>query len=395
MPVGPDEPENGEDFDWLYGKEASGTADDATRMMPKMSRPQTPAGPPIAPGPNGRILPPLGGPKPARVRVKWKRVILLFVVLPLVAWAVFLVTVPLVSWSSIHRVDPWPSGARPAAGSGTNYLLVGTDSRRGLNAEQRKKLGLGNVAEDAGRTDTIMILHLGNGPATLLSIPRDASFKIPGYGGHEKINSTFNSASYLGGKGLTRGGPKLLVQTIESNLHIRIDHYVEIGFGAFVNAVDAVGGVQICAPRKLNDWRADLHIKKGCQHADGATALAFSRSRHAFQLGDLARAEHQRVIVHEVGQKAKSIWTFVLPWRYIAINDAAVNGLTVDNSMSIWNMISMAKGMSGVQKSCTLPLASFVTPLPVDWSRTTQLMTYFQNDNTANIPARLCTATGF
>ncbi|HWU31701.1 MAG TPA: LCP family protein, partial [Marmoricola sp.] len=322
-------------------------------------------------------------------------VILLFVVLPLVAWAVFLVTVPLISWSSIHRVDPWPAGARPAAGSGTNYLLVGTDSRRGLNAEQRKKLGLGNVAEDAGRTDTIMILHLGNGPATLLSIPRDAAFKVPGYGGPYKINSTFNSATYPGGRGLTVGGPKLLVKTLESGLHIRIDHYVEIGFGAFVNAVDAVGGVQICAPHKLNDWRADLHIKKGCQNADGATALAFSRSRHAFQLGDLARAEHQRVIVHEVGQKAKSIWTFALPWRYNAINDAAVNGLTVDNTMSIWNMISLAKGMSGVTKSCTLPLAAFTTPLPVDWSRTRQLMAYFSNDDTGSIPARLCTATGF
>ena len=235
MPVG-DDPNHGspsgkgEDFDWLYGESASGTADDATRMMPKMQRPgkpgpstpsQPPLAPPIATGSPGRILPPLGGAKPPGVRVKWKRVILLFIVLPLVAWLTFLIAVPLISWNSIHRVDPWPSGNRPAAGSGTNYLLVGTDSRRGLNAEQRKKLGLGNVAEDAGRTDTIMILHLGSGPATLLSIPRDAAFNVPGYGGPYKINSTFNPATYPGGNGLTVGGPQLLVKTIESNLQDR------------------------------------------------------------------------------------------------------------------------------------------------------------------------------
>lgn len=413
MSVGPPDdpkrgsaPDGGEDFDWLYGKDSSGTADDATRLIPKMQRPGTPqapvpaqppmapAGPPITPGANGRILPAPGGPKPPRIRIKWKRVILLFVVLPLVAWLVFLIAVPLTSWNSIHRVNPWPSGARPAAGAGTNYLLVGTDSRRGLNAKQRQILGLGNVAEDSGRTDTIMILHVGSGAPMLISIPRDSAFKVPGYGGPYKINSTFNPATYPGGHGLTIGGPKLLVKTIETDLGIRIDHYVEIGFGAFVNAVDAVGGVQICPTSNLNDHNADLHVKKGCQNANGAVALAWSRSRDAFRLGDLARAAHQRLIVKEVGAKVKSIWTFVLPWRYLDITDAAVQGLTVDNTMSIWNMISMARAMSSVKRTCTLPLTAFSTPLPVNWSAAHQLMTYFINDDTNNIPTRLCSPTG-
>ncbi|MGN6160912.1 MAG: LCP family protein, partial [Marmoricola sp.] len=354
MPLGPHDPNDGtpqgdgEDFDWLYGERGNRQRDDATRMMPTVPRSdsaQAPRSrftpPPITPGPDGRILQPQrpSGPRPPQTRIKWKRVLLLFVVLPLVAWLAFLIAVPAISWGKIERVDAFPSGARPSAGQGTNYLLVGSDSRRGLSADQRKKLGLGNVARDAGRTDTIMILHLGSGPSTLVSIPRDSWVHIPGHG-IGKINSAF-----------FYGGPKLLVQTVEQDTGLRIDHFVEIGLGGFVNAVDAVGGVRICPTSNLNDKLADLHIKKGCQGADGATALAWARSRHAFALGDIAREQHQREIVHEVGQKAKSIWTFVLPWRYIAINNAAVTGLRVDKQMSIWNMISFARAMGGVGKT--------------------------------------------
>lgn len=398
MPFRPDDPNNGsprgegEDYDWLYGSRGSGTLDDSTRVMPTIPRPSTPSKPstlgagntppPIKPGPGGRILPPQRptGPRPPRVRVRWKRVLMFFVVLPLIAWLAFLIAVPVISWNKIERVNAFPSGARPAPGQGTNFLLVGSDSRRGLTAAQRKQLGVGNVARDAGRTDTIMILHLGSGPATLLSIPRDSWVPIPGYG-IGKINSAY-----------FYGGPRLLIQTIENTTGLYINHYVAIGLGGFVQAVDAVGGVQICPTTAVNDPLADLHVKAGCQNASGTTALGWARSRHAFALGDIARAEHQRTIVHEVGQKAKSIWTFVLPWRYLAINNAAVTGLTIDKSMSLFTMISFARGMSSVGKTCGMPIAD----LSVDWdkARALALLKYFKDDNTGKIPARLCTPSG-
>lgn len=397
MPVGPHDPNDGsregQDYNWLYDEHRDGSDDDSTRVMPTMPRPPVaPASrpaprsgsnpPPITPGPGGRILPPTGptGPRPPGVRIKWKRVLLLFVALPLAAWLAFLIAVPLITWSKIERVSAFPSGARPAAGQGTNFLLVGSDSRRGLNATQRRKLGLGNVAQDAGRTDTIMILHTGSGPATLISIPRDSWVPIPGHG-IGKINSAF-----------FYGGPKLLIQTIESATGLSINHFVEIGLGGFVNAVDAVGGVHLCPTQAVNDPLAGLHVKKGCRLFDGASALGWARSRHAFALGDITREEHQREIVHQVGSKAKSIWTFILPWRYISINDAAVNALTVDTQMSIWNMISFARAMGGSTKTCAMPIAN----LNVDWdpTRVKELVTYLKNDDTAHIPARLCTKTG-
>lgn len=397
MPVEPPDPNDGsregQDYDWLYDQHRGAPEDDSTRVMPTVPRPNVaPAArstgrsgsslPPISPGPGGRILPPQRptGPRPPQVRVRWRRVLLLVVALPLAAWLAFLIAVPLISWSKIERVNAFPSGARPTPGQGTNFLLVGSDSRRGLNAAQRKKLGLGNVAQDAGRTDTIMILHTGSGPATLVSIPRDSWVPIPGHG-----IGKINSAYYY-------GGPKLLIQTIENDTGLYINHFLEIGLGGFVNAVDAVGGVTLCPTQAINDPLADLHVKKGCRLFDGATALGWARSRHAFALGDITREEHQREIVHQVGSKAKSAWTFILPWRYLDINDAAVNALTVDKQMSIWNMISFARAMGGSTKTCAMPIAN----LNVDWdhTRVRELVSYLKNDDTAHIPARLCTKTG-
>ncbi len=88
----------------------------------------------------------------------------------LVAWLVFLIAVPLWAWSQIDKVDIEPNGDRPAEQPGTTYLLVGSDSRKGLTKKEAKRLGTGG--EDVGqRTDTIMLLHTGSGPNMLLSHP--------------------------------------------------------------------------------------------------------------------------------------------------------------------------------------------------------------------------------
>ena len=229
----------------------------------------------------------------------------------------FLIAVPLWAWSKIDKVDADPAGARPAAQPGTTYLLVGSDSRKGLSKKEKKRLGAGGVGDVGQRTDTIMLLHTGSGPSMLLSIPRDSLVAIPGHG-TTKINAAF-----------AYGGPKLLVKTIEQNTGIRVDHYVEIGFGGFVNSVDAVGGITICPTQRMKDRRANLNIKKGCQEVDGVTALGYSRSRHVSQYGDIDRARHQREVVSAIGSEVKSPWTFINPVRYFRVNDAATSSLVI------------------------------------------------------------------
>ena len=141
------------------------------------------------------------------------------------------------------------SCARPGSQPGTTYLLVGSDSRKGLSKKENRRLGTELLLS---RDDTIMLLHTGSGPSMLLSIPRDSIVSIPGHGTSSKINAAFAQI----------GGPKLLVKTIEQNTGIRVDHYVEIGF-AFVNSVDAVGGITICPTQRMKDPRANLEHQEG------------------------------------------------------------------------------------------------------------------------------------
>ncbi len=166
----------------------------------------------------------------------WVRAVLVLLVL----WIVYLIAVPFFAWQKVDKVEFAPDGDRPADQPGTTYLMVGSDSRGDLSEEERKELGTGNAAGQ--RTDTIMILHTGDGPNLLMSIPRDSRVAIPGHGDDEKINAAF-----------AYGGPKLLTETIENETGIRIDHYVEIGFGGFVDLVDAVGGIEICPKQAIKD----------------------------------------------------------------------------------------------------------------------------------------------
>jgi LCP family protein required for cell wall assembly len=238
----------------------------------------------------------------------------------LLAWAVFLVGVPLWAWTQLSTVDADPEGDRPEGQPGATYLLVGSDSRKGLTKQERKDLTTGKDSGGRGRTDTILILHTGDGPSILLSIPRDSLVPVEGYG-TTKINAAY-----------AYGGPKLLVQTIEQSTGLEIDDYVEIGFGGLVKVVDGLGGVEICPKKKVKDAKAGLDIGKGCQEADGRTALAYSRSRKA-ATGDIQRGQSQREVLGGIASKAKSPWTFINPVRYVRVNAGAASSVQVGEGM--------------------------------------------------------------
>ncbi len=384
--------EEGRDYGWLYGgstpeQGSSSAAEDPepTRVMPAISRtPEPRSSAPRTDAPRRPVQPAqpvaparsTGGTSGGR-QIPWKKIVLGV----LVAWIVFLIVVPIWAWSQIPKVDASPAGNRPAEQPGTTYLLVGSDSRRGLDASEKKKLSAGGVADSGQRTDTIMLLHTGSGPNLLLSVPRDSIVPIPGHG-TTKINAAF-----------ALGGPRLLVRTIEQNTGIRVDHYVEIGFGGFVNAVDAVGGITICPSHNLNDRRSGLHVKKGCQEVDGITALAFSRDRHSFKaLGDVQRAANQRKVVGAIGHKVKSPWTFLNPVRYFNLNKAATTSIRISKGTGPIDLARFAMAMSAGGKNCTVPLRD----LSVHWDRTRarELFDRVQADKTDGLPLRLCSPSG-
>jgi LCP family protein required for cell wall assembly len=302
----------------------------------------------------------------------------------LLLWLVFLLAVPAWAWTKVSKVDAEPDGERPGNQPGHTYLLVGSDSREGLSAKERKDLGTGTA--EGRRTDTIMLLHTGSGPNLLMSLPRDSIVDIPGVGEDQKINAAY-----------AYGGPELLVETIESETGIRVDSYIEIGFAGFVNVVDAVGGIEICPKEAMNDPQANnLDIKKGCQEADGVTALGYARSRKTSALGDIDRARRQREVVGAVGSEAASPWSVINPLRYARLNSAGAESLAVgkdtgpiDTARFAWAMTRVS-GKNGI--TCSVPIVD----LAVTWDRERALRLFklIKEDRTEDVRKRLCGPSG-
>lgn len=176
-------------------------------------------------------------------------------------------------------------------------LIMGVDSTSDvLNANQ------------AFNGDTLMLMSFNPNTlnATVFSIPRDTYVPIACLKGESsKINS---SATY---------GSTCVINTIENLVDIKIDYYVKINFKGVVDLVNALDGIDITVPEKINFCEQnskrskkpdDLQcIKSGFQHMDGEQALAFARHRHTLPAGDFQRVQHQQLVVEAIANSAKNL----------------------------------------------------------------------------------------
>jgi LCP family protein required for cell wall assembly len=238
---------------------------------------------------------------------------------------------------------------RPAPGRGTNWLLVGSDSRQGLSAQQQQDLATGGDVGN-GRTDTILLIHVpqfGSGnPTTMVSIPRDSLVSIPG-NGKDKINSAF-----------AVGGASLLIETVELATGLRLDHYAEIGFGGFAAVVDAVGGVTVCPAAPIDDPLAGIDLPAGCQRLGGRDALGYVRSR-ATPRADLDRMVNQRQFVSALLHRVASPAVWLDPRRWYSVPRAAADAVTVDQAAHVWDLALLGWALHGHTTTMTVPIGSF------------------------------------
>jgi LCP family protein required for cell wall assembly len=235
---------------------------------------------------------------------------------------------------------------QPGAGSGSNWLITGSDSRQGLTRKQERKYHTG-IDVSGQRSDTILLLHIpGNGgPAVLVSLPRDSYVRIPGHGWN-KLNAAYSF-----------GGPKLLAETVQSATGLRIEHYMGIGFGGLVNVVNSVGGVTMCFSHPLHDTASGLHLKKGCQTLSGGKALSFVRTRHNFSSQDLQREQNQRVFMKALLSRMTSPGVMFNPFSVVPAALGAVDSLTVDDGTHLNQLISIAFALRAPETT-TVPIAN-------------------------------------
>lgn len=268
--------------------------------------------------------------------------------------------------SQIKRVDVFKDRTeRPkvVARTAVTYLIVGSDTREGLTRAEIKALKVGSTKVAAGkRSDTMLLVHISKSRdhATIVSIPRDTFVRVPEWidsngkvhpPSYSKINATFG-----------RGDAPLLVQTLESMTDLRIDHYIEVSFVGFKEMVDALGGVEICTKRKINDPKSHLVLPAGTHRLDGITALKYVRTRYFDGMGDLGRMQRQQQFIAAMIREASSAGVLLNPVKLIKFINAALGSVTTDPGLKQDDLITLAEQLRGIStkkvRTLTVPLSN-------------------------------------
>jgi LCP family protein required for cell wall assembly len=245
--------------------------------------------------------------------------------------------------------------------SAVNYLIVGSDTREGLSRAEIKRLKVGGTEVAAGkRSDTMLLIHISKkrDKAAIISIPRDTYALIPEHttsqgkvipATHSKINSAFNW-----------GGAPLLIQTFEEMSGLRIDHYIEVNFVGFVRMVDALGGVEICTKKDIDDPKSHLVLPAGRHTLDGVDSLKYVRTRQFDGLGDLGRMKRQQEFAGAMLRKATSAGVLLNPVKMIDFINSALDSVVTDEGLSQGDLLTLGKQLRNLSASSvrtlTIPL---------------------------------------
>lgn len=219
------------------------------------------------------------------------------------------------------------SGALKAVGEMQNILLLGIDARPG---------------ETTGRSDTMIILTVDaeQNVIRMVSLMRDLYVEIPG-----RKNNRLNAAYVY-------GGAELLMQTIEQNFGIHVDHYVAVNFSMLAGLIDQLGGLELNVESDYYKDRINAVIKcdnkvlgidvndglvqsAGLQTLTGKQAQAYARYRYGTSDGDFGRTQRQREVILKILEKLRGL-TLVQLFRLAGDNiDNVYTNLTLEEIIEL------------------------------------------------------------
>jgi LCP family protein required for cell wall assembly len=221
-------------------------------------------------------------------------------------------------------------------------VLLGSDTRQG-----KRNRGYGKASELGGeRSDTTVLLHVNadRSSALAVSIPRDTWMTLPTC----KVNG-----KTVGGKpgrfneAMDIGGPACTLKAIRQLSGLDVDKFMMMDFGGFKRVVDAVGGVEICLNKDVNDRQSGLKLSKGTHLVTGEEALAFVRTRKTLGDGsDTSRIRRQQAFMSSLFRTVLSSGTLLNPTKVVSVLNAATKSLTADPQLSdIGNLQELALSM--------------------------------------------------
>ncbi|MFI1239565.1 LCP family protein [Nocardia salmonicida] len=206
--------------------------------------------------------------------------------------------------SSFTQVDALGGGASGDVLDGDmqlgdeNYLIVGTDTRAGVNAD----MGAGSATDTEGaRADTAMLVHIpkNRSRVVVVSFPRDLDVTRPQCAGWDNEKATYTEQKFPSAIGdklnavYALGGPRCLVDVVRKMSGLTIGHFIGIDFAGFQAMVDQIGGVEVCSTKPIIDGVLGTVLESsGKQRVNGETALNYVRARHV--VGE-ERSDYDRI----------------------------------------------------------------------------------------------------
>ncbi|WP_410874247.1 LCP family protein [Nocardia sp. A7] len=179
-----------------------------------------------------------------------------------------------------------------------NYLIVGTDTRAGVNVD----MGAGSATDIEGaRADTAMLVHIpkNRSRVVVVSFPRDLDVTRPVCSGWDNEKATYTDQKFPSAMGdklnavYALGGPKCLVDVVRKMSGLTIGHFIGIDFAGFEAMVDQVDGVEVCSTKPIIDGVLGPVLEtSGKQRINGETALNYVRARHV--VGE-ERSDYDRI----------------------------------------------------------------------------------------------------
>lgn len=272
-----------------------------------------------------------------------------------------------------------------------NILVIGTDKRTGDGNE-----GYGDK-NSAGHADTTILFHVSKDRtnATAMSIPRDLMTDIP-----DCETKTSEGTKVIPGEqnvrfntslGQADRDPGCTMRTVKEITGLTVDHFMMADFNAVKTLTTAIGGVEVCVAKDVDDKRSKLKLSKGKHLIQGEDALAFVRTRHAFgNESDLDRIKTQQQFLSSMIRKMKSSETLTSPSKLLDLAEAATEALTVDTGIgSIKKLQDLGSELAKVNPKnitfTTLPVVdnpaeAVKATVVVDEAKARPLFSMMQND---------------
>ncbi|WP_081795382.1 LCP family protein [Nocardioides sp. URHA0020] len=252
-----------------------------------------------------------------------------------------------------HQIDP------PPATSALNILVMGSDARDcdgcGIDSESGE-----------GGSDTTMLIHVADGRRSAygISIPRDTLVDRPDCTVDGKTVPGAKDAQWNDAYAL--GGPTCTVEQLEALTGIYVNDYITVDFGGFKEMVDAVGGVEVCIPKDVDDEVANIHFDAGTQKLSGKQALKYVRERHSTANSDLGRMKRQQAFISSMLATVMSAGTLTRPDKLVSFASALAGSISTNPEIaSAGKLVDLA----GSLKGANLAHIRFVTAPTTDFPR--------------------------